>query len=118
MSLILLSKVWDLQIEPQGKKLVMLAFASAADDDGLTWISLESSSGKRSIGTMTSASPRAVRSHVAKLEAEGHLQRLEKMDRGCLWRVHVTPAKSAGVDSMTPANFCKDPGRICRGTFF
>lgn len=112
MSVRLMGQIWDLDIRPQGKKLVLLAFADAANDDGLTWIAIESQRGKRSICTKSSATVRSVQAHVSQLEADGYLERNETVGRGCLWRVNATPAKLAGVHGATPAIFAPPPAEF------
>ena len=109
MSIRIMSQVWGQIIEPHGKKLVLLAFADAANDDGLTWIAIESQRGSLDLKTKCCMSLRAIRGHVAQLELDGHLERNETLGKGCIWRVYATPAKSAGVQGDTPANSATTP---------
>jgi len=109
MSVGLMGRIWPQTIEPSGRKMVLLAFADAANDDGLTWIALESQRGRLDMRTKCSMSKRALRDHVAALEAEGYIERHETIGKGCIWRVHATPANSAGVMGSTPANSASPP---------
>lgn len=104
-----MGQIWPQWITPQGKKLVLLAFADAANDDGLCWIAVESERGKLDLRTKASASARAVQAHIAALEREGFIERHETIGKGCIWRVHATPANSAGVNGATPANLAPPP---------
>lgn len=101
--------IWPQLIQPSGRKMVLLAFADAANDDGLTWIALESERGKLDMRQKCSMSIRALRDHVAALEADGYIERHETIGKGCIWRVHATPANSAGVQGATPANSAGPP---------
>lgn len=104
-----MGRIWPQMIEPTGRKMVLLAFADAANDDGLTWIALESERGKLDMRTKCSMSMRALQGHVAALEADGWIERHETIGKGCIWRVHGTPANSAGVNGATPANSAPPP---------
>lgn len=115
MSLDLFNAVFRQWITPQGKKLVLLAFADAANPDGLCWMALQSERGKLDIRTKASCSLRALQGHVATLIDEGYLERWDTPGKGAVWRVHSTPANgvdngihtpasSAGVKGATPAN--------------
>ena len=104
-----MGRIWPQLIQPSGRKMVLLAFADAANDDGLTWIALESERGKLDMRQKCSMSIRALRDHVAALEADGYIERHETIGKGCIWRVHATPANSAGVQGVTPANSAGPP---------
>lgn len=103
MSNKLVSAVFDLDMRPAGKKLVLLAFADQANDDGIAWIAVQSDKGKRDMRRKTSMVLRAVQGHIRALEKEGHLERIEKPGQGCMWIIRPTPAGFAGVWASTPA---------------
>lgn len=109
MSIELLSQVFRLEMRPHGKKWVLACFADAANPDGVTWIALESERGRQDMITKTCMSLRAIRAHVAELEAEGYLERIEKPGKGCLWIVRPCPANSAGLFDGSPADFSNRP---------
>jgi hypothetical protein len=112
MSVTMMGRIWPQVIEPFGRKFVLLAFADAANDDGVTWIALESERGKLDLRTKCSMSLRALQGHIQALEGDGYLERYETAGKGCLWRVHPTPAKSAGVQASTPAEFAPPPAEF------
>ncbi len=107
-----MSIIWPQDVRPSGKKLVLLAFADAANDDGLTWIAMESQRGSIDIAQKASMDVRSVRRHVADLEAEGWLERWETVGKGCVWRVSATPDNLSGVKEGTPDNLSICPDNL------
>ena len=121
VSLDLFNAVFRQWITPQGKKLTLLAFADAANPDGLCWMALQSERGKLDIRTKASCSLRSLQGHISTLVDEGYLERWDTPGKGTVWRVHATPvhksvdggpatpADIAGVQGMTPAGFAGPP---------
>lgn len=117
----IMSEVFDLVDMIPLKKWVLMAFADAANDDGVTWIAIQSQKGKRDIMKKTSMSLRAIQKYVRELEREGHLERQETIGKGCLWIVRAVPAGLAGIwasssvstpaprAGVTPANQVSTP---------
>ncbi|QQV77303.1 hypothetical protein H5J25_00165 [Sphingomonas aliaeris] len=94
--------------------MVLLAFADAANDDGLTWIALKSERGKLDMQTKRSISRRLLSAHVASFQADGYAERHETVGKGGIWRVHATPANFARVSPATPAEIAT-PWQKLRG---
>ena len=69
MSIKLMTAVWQLQLT-HTDKLVLLALADNASDEGLCWPSVTTLMRK------TCLSRRGVQAAVARLQAEGHLERV------------------------------------------
>lgn len=97
---------------PAGEKLVLLALADCANDEGRCWPGIASLSRK------TGKSERSLQGAIKALCAAGHLTRVEVPGKGCNYTVHPrnncapaeaappqktaqTPAKSAGKPSVT-----------------
>jgi hypothetical protein len=72
VSIKIMSLVWDSEIGPASKRLVMLALADSASDEGVCWPSVATIARKSLTGLST------VRRVVAELEAEGLLERHER----------------------------------------
>ena len=102
MSVRLMGLIWPQLVEPVGRKMVLLAFADAANDDGLTWIAIESQRGSLDLRQKCSLDARSVRRHVSSLEKDGWIERHETAGKGCIWRVHATPDRMSGVKEPTP----------------
>jgi hypothetical protein len=109
MCIELLSQVFRMDMRPHGKKWVFACFADAANPDGMTWIAVQSERGKLDLMQKTCMGERAVQGHIKALEEEGHLERFETPGKGCLWIVRITPAKSAGLLVLTPAENSETP---------
>lgn len=95
-----MSRVWDLDI-PSHLKLVLLAIADHANDDGWAY------PGQKSLGVKCSIKPRQVRANIAELEQRGLLERHRRGSmRTNLYRVTVTgstpPVTAGGVTGSTP----------------
>lgn len=109
-----MTEVWRVQLRPQSDKMVLLALADAANDDGVTWLAVQSRrSGKLDLMRKCSLSERAVQGAIKRLVAAGYLQRMEKPGKGVIYVVRHTPAESAGVkpeqSMITPADFAGPP---------
>ena len=90
MSIALMAKVWESELPTQTHKLVLLAFADYADEDGMCWPSI----GR--IATRSQISHRQVQRITASLKEVGLLEVLEKE------RQHKTPTYKIREDRLTP----------------
>jgi DNA-binding transcriptional ArsR family regulator len=81
------SAVWRLKLEPAAK-LIMLALADMANDEGICWPSVAS------LLTRTGLSESTVRRHLGELEAGGLLKKHERPGRSTVYRV-LPPEKPA-----------------------
>jgi hypothetical protein len=102
MSISLMAEAWKLDLEP-ACKLVLLALADWANDDGLCWPSVNQ------LRTKCGVSERTVQAAIRKLCGAGFLSRDENPGKGVFYTVHprksCTPAKSAPPQNLrqTPA---------------
>lgn len=87
-----MTKVWEMEL-PAKDKLLLLALADWASDEGLAWPSIATLSRK------CGCDERTVQRNLRKLEEAGHLRREEVPGKGCRYWV-LTPGKSTG-DKMT-----------------
>lgn len=109
-----MTMVWDLQLRPLSDKMVLLALADAANDDGVTWIAVRSRKPDKSdLMRKASLSERGVQGAIQRLVAKGYLVRHENPGRGALYVVSATPAEFAGVQlpllDLTPAGSAGAP---------
>lgn len=72
MSIKIMTLVWDTEIGPATKRLVLLALADSANDEGMTWPLMGTLARRAACGLSTA------RRVVAELEAEGWLDRKER----------------------------------------
>jgi hypothetical protein len=111
MSIKLMALVWEIDLPP-GEKLVLLALADQANDAGTQcWPSVETIAHRSGQGVRT------VRRALASLENAGHLTRQHREGTSTQYRVHPcqngSPAKSAPLPktTVTPANLAPKPPR-------
>lgn len=99
MSVRIMTLVWEMDL-PDSDKLVLLALADCANDEGHCWPSV------RSLVSKCSKSERTIQASIKRLEAEGHLIRREVPGKGCnytvLPRSSCAPAKNAPPQRTTP----------------
>jgi hypothetical protein len=104
MSVRVMSQVWEIDI-PAKDKLVLLALADCASDEGLAWPSIAT------LARKCSRDERTVQRNLRELESAGHITREEVAGRGCRYRVHprqnATPGKMSPVTKTT-----KTPGKM------
>lgn len=98
-----MNAAWSTQCSPS-EKLVLLALADWANDDGVCWPSIKKLSEKSSAGE------RSVQRAIKSLIAAGHLSREDRPGKGVLFTVHprqydtpvnlapVTPVSRRGVN--------------------
>lgn len=90
-----MTEVWRLDLPPSDK-MVLLALADAANDDGVTWMALESRDEvKLDLIKKTSLSRRAIQSAIKRLCEAGYLSRVDRPGKGVIWTVR-------GCISRTP----------------
>jgi len=108
MSIRIMTAVWDIQL-PDSEKIVLLALADNASDEGLCWPSIAT------ICRKTCKSERTVQGCIGRLVAAGHLSRDEVAGKGCKYIVHprrdCTPAETAPPQPLrdTPAAAAPKP---------
>lgn len=99
MSITLMSAAWQIDL-PASDKLVLLALADCANDEGSCWPSMATLVKKCSKGERT------VQASIKSLVKLGHITRDERPGKGCLYTVHprnnCAPAKSAPPQKLTP----------------
>jgi hypothetical protein len=93
-----MTRVWDLDL-PDSDKIVLLALADCANDEGHCWPGIASLVRKCSKGERT------VQASIKRLVDAGHLTRREVLGKGCNYTVHPrsagTPAIPAPPQRMT-----------------
>lgn len=96
-----MTAVWKLDL-PSSDKMVLLALADAANDDGVTWMALQSKEGvKLDLLKKTSLSRRAVQGALKRLCDAGHLSRIDRPGKGVIWT--VKGCTSCAPQQMRPA---------------
>lgn len=110
MSVKVMSLVWSLDLA-DSQKIVLLALADCANDEGVCWPSMASLAKKCSKGERT------VQGVIKDLVLAGHLTRVERPGKGVLYTLHprsdCAPAKSAPPQGTahTPAAAADKPSR-------
>lgn len=95
MSIKIMSAVWDLDL-PRDEKIVLLAFADHADDDGVCWPAVER------IAQKCGYSPRSIQRKLGPLQDRGLLVEMDPAfvgGRGQMRRFQVVPEKG---DKLAP----------------
>ena len=115
MSIRLMTVVWDIDLPP-GEKLVLLALADQANDQGTQcWPSVETIAHRSGQGVRT------VRRALASLEKAGHLTRKHRDGTSTQYHVHPgqngSPAKQAPLPktTKTPAKLAPKPSGTVNG---
>ncbi|SNT07175.1 Helix-turn-helix domain-containing protein [Sphingomonas laterariae] len=93
MSIRIMSAVWGLKLG-DSDKLVLLALADQANDDGVCWPSMASLAAK------CSKSDRTVQAAIKSLVESGHLSRLERPGKGVRYTVH--PRSDCTPEAASP----------------
>lgn len=108
MSIRIMSAVWSIAL-PDSEKLVLLALADCANDEGSCW------PGMASLTAKCSKSERTIQGAIKSLCAKGHLTRIETLGKGCTYTVHprkdCAPAEAAPPQPLpkTPAAAAPKP---------
>lgn len=90
-----MTAVWSVTL-PDSEKIVLLALADCANDEGLCWPSMATLAAK------CSKSDRTVQAAIKSLVASGHMSRQEIAGRGCRYIVHPTPEAAAPPKPLHP----------------
>lgn len=110
-----MTDVWAIDL-PDSQKIVLLALADCANDEGHCWPSMATLARKCSKGERT------VQGVIKQLVDDGHLTRREVLGKGCNYTVHPrrdrTPAETAPPQgtSKTPAETAPHPRSGCGQT--
>lgn len=102
-----MSLVWAMDL-PDSEKIVLLALADCANDEGHCWPSMKTLSEK------CSKSDRTVQAAISSLCAKGHLTRREVLGKGCNYTVH--PRSHCTPEAASPRNDCATPPKPVRET--
>lgn len=96
MSVRTMTAVWELDL-PDSDKIVLLALADCANDEGHCWPSVAS------LVRKCSKSERTIQGCIKRLVDEGHLTRREVFGKGCNYTVHPgRPARTAPRSDNAP----------------
>ena len=76
-----MSAVWDIDLHAS-QKIVLLALADCANDEGHAW------PGMTTLARKCSKSERTVQTMLAELEAAGHITRNQIAGKGCNYTIH------------------------------
>ena len=87
-----MSLVWDMDL-PSSRKMVLLALADCANDEGLAWPSIATIARKCSVDRRTAQ--RSLR----QLELDGYLARQEVIGKGCKYQIGRRQCATGGRES-------------------
>lgn len=114
MSVRTMTLVWDLEL-PDSDKIVLLALADCANDEGHCWPSVAS------LVRKCSKSERTIQGCIKRLVDEGHLTRREVPGKGCNYTVHprfpataeIAPRRNCAPQgtTQTPAAAADKPSK-------
>lgn len=107
MSIRVMTAVWSIDL-PDSQKIVLLALADCANDEGLCWPSMASLAKKCSKGERT------VQGVIRELVAAGHLTRTEVVGKGCRYVVH--PRSDCAPQPLRPRKDRSPPPQPLRDT--
>lgn len=113
MSVRIMTAVWDIVL-PDSQKIVLLALADCANDEGQAWPAIAT------LARKATKSVRTVQGVIKDLCAAGHLSRREIPGVGCRYQIHprkdCTPAKDAPPQDLRPSREQQKPPQNLRGT--
>lgn len=95
VSVRIMTQVWEIRL-PDSEKLVLLALADCANDEGQCWPSMAT------LAKKCSKSDRTVQASIKALVAAGHLTRMEVLGKGCRYVVHPTPEAASPPKRLPP----------------
>lgn len=95
MSVRVMTAVWEIDL-PDSEKLVLLALADCANDEGFCWPSMAT------LARKCSKSDRTVQTAIKALCAAGHLSRNEVVGKGCNYTVHPRKDKATPEAASAP----------------
>lgn len=93
MSIRIMTIVWQLDLS-SSDKIVLLALADNASDEGICWPSIATISKKCSV------TERTVQRSIGRLVSSGHVTRNEVYGKGCKYNIH--PRHSVTPDTVSP----------------
>lgn len=102
-----MSAVWQLEL-PDSQKIVLLALADSANDEGHCWPSM------RSLVAKCSKSERTIQGVIKELVDGGHLTRREVVGKGCNYTVH--PRIDCAPQPQRPRSEQHEPPQPLRST--
>lgn len=113
MSVRVMTAVWALAL-PDSEKIVLLALADCANDEGHCW------PGMKSLVAKCSKAERTIQGAIQRLVDAGHLTRREVLGKGCNYTVHprtdCAPAETAPrSDNGTPPQPLRDTPAAAAG---
>lgn len=103
MSVRAMASVWELDL-PDSDKIVLLALADCANDEGHCWPSVAS------LVRKCSKSERTIQASIKRLVDEGHLTRREVLGKGCNYSVHPNHRKIETPADNAPRSNCPPQG--------
>lgn len=104
-----MSLVWQLDL-PDSQKIVLLALADSANDEGHCWPSM------RSLSLKCSKGERTIQGVIKQLCEAGHLTRREVLGKGCNYTVHPRSGCAPAETAPTPAEVAPHPRSGCGQT--
>lgn len=107
MSVRVMTAVWALDL-PDSQKIVLLALADCANDEGHCWPSM------RSLKMKCSKSERTIQGVIKQLVETGHVTRNEVLGKGCDYLVH--PRKDCAPQPLRPRTRRTPPPQRLRET--
>lgn len=107
MSVRVMSLVWQIDLA-DSEKIVLLALADSANDEGVCWPSMAT------LARKCSKSDRTVQASIKKLVDGGHLSRHENPGKGCNYTVH--PRSGFAPEETAPPKPAQQPPTPVRGT--
>jgi hypothetical protein len=99
----MMTLVWELEL-PDSEKLVLLALADCANDEGHCW------PGMTALKKKCSKSDRTVQIAIKMLCAKGHLTRREVPGKGCNYTVHPIVRFASTPEESAPRRICAPKG--------
>lgn len=90
-----MTEVWAVSL-PDSEKLVLLALADCANDEGLCWPSMAT------LARKCSKSDRTVQASIKRLVASGHMSRSEVPGKGCRYIIHPTTEAASPPKRLRP----------------
>lgn len=107
MSVRVMTAVWALSL-PDSEKIVLLALADCANDEGHCW------PGMASLVQKCSKGERTIQGAIQRLVGAGHLTRSEVLGKGCNYTVH--PRTDCAPAETAPRKECATPPQPSRDT--
>tara|TARA_R110000787_G_scaffold275597_1_gene384198 strand:+ start:224 stop:1246 length:1023 start_codon:yes stop_codon:yes gene_type:complete len=107
MSVRVMTAVWDITL-CDSEKIVLLALADCANDEGWCWPSMAT------LAKKCSKTDRTVQHAIRDLVAAGHLTRIERPGKGCRYQVH--PRNGFTPEETSPPKPVRTPPKRLRDT--